>query len=377
MVPEERLELSWPCGRRILSPLRLPVPPFRPGRRRGSRLEGKRREIIIPEVQVSEFDYELPAELIAQHPVAQRSASRLLHLHSTSGALDDLQFSDLPQLVDERDALVLNDTRVVKARLAGRKASGGKIELLVERSLGARGALALIGASHPPAAGSELLVGDARVTVLGREGELYRVRFPEDIDALLERFGAVPLPPYVRHAPRPEDAERYQTVYAAVPGAVAAPTAGLHFDQEVLRRIEERGATLAKLTLHVGFGTFQPLRVEEVEAHRMHRERYSIPRETWRAISGRRVLAVGTTSLRALEAAARTGALEGETDLFIYPGFEFRVVRRLLTNFHLPRSTLLMLVSAFAGMDNVRKAYEHAIRERYRFFSYGDAMLIE
>ena len=328
-------------------------------------------------MQVSEFDYELPAELIAQHPVAQRSASRLLHLHSTSGAIADLAFADLPALIDERDTLVLNDTRVVKARLAGRKASGGKIELFVERSLGAREALALIRASHPPAAGSELLVGDARVTVLGREGELYRVRFPEDIDALLERFGAVPLPPYIRHAPRPEDAERYQTVYAAVPGAVAAPTAGLHFDQEVLRRIEERGATLAKLTLHVGFGTFQPLRVEEVEAHRMHRERYSIPRETWRAISGRRVLAVGTTSLRALEAAARTGALEGETDLFIYPGFEFRLVERLLTNFHLPRSSLLMLVSAFAGSETIRKAYAHAIARGYRFFSYGDAMLIE
>jgi S-adenosylmethionine:tRNA ribosyltransferase-isomerase len=203
------------------------------------------------------------------------------------------------------------------------------------------------------------------------------VRFSEEIDALLERFGAVPLPPYIRHAPRSEDAERYQTVYAAVPGAVAAPTAGLHFDQQTLKRIEQRGASTAKITLHVGFGTFQPVRVERIEAHHMHRERYQIPTETWKAISGKRVLAVGTTSLRALEAAARSGALEGETDLFIYPGFEFRVVRRLLTNFHLPRSTLLMLVCAFAGKDNVFKAYSHAIAKGYRFFSYGDAMLIE
>jgi S-adenosylmethionine:tRNA ribosyltransferase-isomerase len=328
-------------------------------------------------VQVSEFDYQLPAELIAQHPVAQRSASRLLHLDAASGALQDLQFSDMPQLVDERDAIVLNDTRVVKARLAGRKASGGKIELFVERALGAREALALIRASHPPAPGSQVFIAELPVKIEGREGELYRVRFPEDIEAVLERFGAVPLPPYIRHAPQPEDAERYQTVYATVPGAVAAPTAGLHFDQETLGRIAARGATVSKLTLHVGFGTFQPVRVEEVEAHRMHRERYSIPKETWKIISGKRVLAVGTTSLRALEAAARSGALEGETDLFIYPGFEFRLVRRLLTNFHLPRSTLLMLVSAFAGSENIRKAYAHAIARRYRFFSYGDAMLIE
>jgi len=368
MVPEERLELSWCRHRRILSPLRLPVPPFRPV---------KQGEIIIPRVLVSEFDYELPPALIAQHPVAQRSASRLLHLDAASGALQDLQFGDLPQLLDERDVLVLNDTRVVKARLAGRKASGGKIELFVERALGAREALALIRASHPPAAGSELVIGESHVRVLGREGELYRVRFAADIDALLERYGAVPLPPYIRHAPQAEDAERYQTVYAAVPGAVAAPTAGLHFDEGTLKKIGARGATVAKLTLHVGFGTFQPVRVEQVEAHRMHSERYRIPQSTMDAIKSRRVLAVGTTSLRALEAAARSGALEGETDLFIYPGFEFRLVKRLLTNFHLPRSTLLMLVCAFAGKENIAKAYAHAIARGYRFFSYGDAMLIE
>jgi len=328
-------------------------------------------------MQVSEFDYELPPELIAQQPVAQRSESRLLHLDAASGALRDLKFTDFPQLVGPRDLVVVNDTRVVKARLAGRKASGGRIELFVERALGSREALALIRASHPPAPGSELLIHDLRVRVEWREGELYRVRFPEDVDAVLERCGAVPLPPYIRHTPQAEDAERYQTVYAAVPGAVAAPTAGLHFDRELLRKIEQRGAAIAAITLHVGYGTFQPVRVEEVEAHRMHSERYRISREAWEAISGRRVLAVGTTSLRALEAAAMTGKLEGETDLFIYPGFTFRVVKRLLTNFHLPKSTLLMLVSAFAGLDNIRRAYAHAIAGRYRFFSYGDAMLIE
>jgi S-adenosylmethionine:tRNA ribosyltransferase-isomerase len=326
---------------------------------------------------VSEFDYELPAELIAQHPAAQRSASRLLHLHA-SGAIEDLAFSDLPQLVDARDALVLNDTRVIKARLAGRKGSGGRIELFVERILGPREALALIRASHPPAAGSELRVGpEIAVRVEGREDDLYRVRFFENIDSVLERFGAVPLPPYIAHQPDQADAERYQTVYAAVPGAVAAPTAGLHFDEAILRAVKASGATVEKITLHVGAGTFQPVRVDTVEAHRMHKERYSISRETMESLKDRRVLAVGTTALRALESAARTGELEGDTDLFIYPGFQFKVVKRLLTNFHLPKSTLLMLVCAFAGRQRILEAYHHAIHERYRFFSYGDAMLIE
>jgi S-adenosylmethionine:tRNA ribosyltransferase-isomerase len=326
---------------------------------------------------VSEFDYELPAELIAQHPAAQRSASRLLRLRA-DGAIEDLAFSDLPRLVDARDAVVLNDTRVIKARLAGRKASGGKIELFVERLLGPRQALALIRASHPPAAGSELFVGnDARATVAGREDDLYRVLFHEDIEPLLERFGAVPLPPYIAHPPDAADAERYQTVYATAPGAVAAPTAGLHFDAALLDAIQARGAELVKVTLHVGAGTFQPVRSDTVEAHRMHKERYSIPRETMQSIKNRRVLAVGTTSLRALESAARSAALEGDTDLFIYPGFQFKVVTRLLTNFHLPKSTLLMLVAAFAGKERILEAYQHAIGERYRFFSYGDAMLIE
>ena len=326
---------------------------------------------------VSEFDYELPAELIAQHPAPQRSRSRLLHLHA-SGALDDLAFSDLPALVDARDALVLNDTRVIKARLAARKASGGRVELFVESMVAPREALALIKASHPPAGGSALVVGDeVRVTVISREKDLYRVAFSEDLERVLERFGAVPLPPYIAHPPDEADAERYQTVYASVPGAVAAPTAGLHFDAALLHAIEARGATVAKLTLHVGAGTFQPVRSDTVEAHRMHPERYSISLRTMQAISGRRVIAVGTTCLRALESAARSGELEGDTHLFVYPGFEFRVVKRLLTNFHLPRSTLLMLVSAFAGKERILEAYHHAIHLRYRFFSYGDAMLIE
>ena len=326
---------------------------------------------------VSEFDYDLPPELVAQHPVAQRSASRLLHLDAASGALMDLKFADLPQLLGPEDVVVLNDTRVIKARLSGKKASGGKIELFVERALDAHSALALIRASHPPATGSELFIGKVAVMIEAREGELYRVRFAEPVERVLERHGAVPLPPYIRHAPAAGDAERYQTVYAAAPGAVAAPTAGLHFDAGMLKKIERTGATIAKLTLHVGFGTFQPVRVEEVEAHRMHRERYFVSESTLQLARQKRVLAVGTTSLRALEAAARSGEREGETDLFVTPGFEFRMVKRLLTNFHLPRSTLLMLVSAFAGMENIRKAYAHAIAGRYRFFSYGDAMLIE
>jgi S-adenosylmethionine:tRNA ribosyltransferase-isomerase len=334
---------------------------------------------------VSEFDYELPPELIAQHPIPQRSASRLLRLDAKSGALQDLKFADFPQFLDSRDAVVLNDTRVVKARLVGRKASGGKIELFVERALGAREALALIKSSHPPAPGSELIVQDLRIRVDGREGELYRVRFPVDIDAVLERLGAVPLPPYIKHAPDAEDAERYQTVYAEVPGAVAAPTAGLHFDQAMIARLDALGVERTFVTLHVGAGTFQPMRGEEVETHRLHAEHLSVSADTCARIAaakrdGRRVVAIGTTVVRALESAAdgegRVRAGVGETSLMIRPGYQFRVVDRLLTNFHLPRSTLLMLVCAFAGRELIMEAYRHAIRERYRFYSYGDAMVI-
>ena len=328
-------------------------------------------------MRVSEFDYELPPELIAQHPARERAASRLLHLDAR-GKLEDLQFTDLPALVGPGDAVVLNDTRVIKARLAGKKRTGGRIEVFVERALGPRQALALIRASHPPAAGGELIVGNnVAVKILEREADLYRVEFSEDIEETLERFGAVPLPPYIRHAPGREDAERYQTVYAAAPGAVAAPTAGLHFDQALLKKLAAKGAHIARLTLHVGAGTFQPVRSVEVEDHRMHAERYAIPQATLDALAGRRVLAVGTTSLRALETAALTGARTGESELFVYPGFQFQAVDRLLTNFHLPKSTLLMLACAFGGRENILKAYRHAIAQRYRFFSYGDAMLIE
>ncbi len=329
-------------------------------------------------MRLAEFDYALPEALIAQHPVGARAASRLLHLDAASGGIEDLSFADLPALVDQRDTLVVNDTRVIKARLAGAKASGGRIELFIERVTGAREALALIRSSHHPREGGELVVGDgARVTVIGREGDLYRVRFAEDVHALLERCGAVPLPPYIRHAPDAQDAERYQTVYATQPGAVAAPTAGLHFDRALLAGIEARGARIARLTLHVGAGTFQPVRSDPIEGHRMHREHYEIPRATMDAIAGRRVLAVGTTTLRALESAALSGQLRGETDLFVRPGFRFLLGDRLLTNFHLPKSSLLMLAAAFGGLENIRRAYAHAIARRYRFFSYGDAMLIE
>ena len=327
-------------------------------------------------MRVSEFDYALPPELIAQHPAERRTASRLLHLEA-DGRMSDLPFESLPELVDARDTLVLNDTRVIKARLFGAKPSGGRVEIFIERILGPREALALMRAGHSPKPGTEVLIGDAIATVEGRQGDLYRVRFSKDIDPLLERHGSVPLPPYITHTADAMDQDRYQTVYASQPGAVAAPTAGLHFDQPLLERVRKRGARVARLTLHVGFGTFQPPRTEEVERHRMHSERYSIPDETLQALAGRRVLAVGTTSLRALESAAVTGAAEGETDLFIYPGYEFQVVDRLLTNFHLPKSTLLMLVCAFAGTEKILNAYQHAVEERYRFFSYGDAMLIE
>ncbi|MDW8468987.1 MAG: tRNA preQ1(34) S-adenosylmethionine ribosyltransferase-isomerase QueA [Burkholderiales bacterium] len=329
-------------------------------------------------MRVSDFDYELPPELIAQQPPPERGASRLLYLDAPKGTLADLAFADLPTLVGPQDVVVLNDTRVIKARLFGRKTSGGKVEILVERIVAEREALCLARAGHALKAGHRLVLGDGvAAEVLGREDDLVRVRFAEPLDALLERCGEVPLPPYIRRPAGPEDEARYQTVYAEKPGAVAAPTAGLHFDRAMLARLEARGARIARLTLHVGAGTFQPVRGETVEAHRMHRERYEIPPETLAAIAGRRVLAVGTTVLRALETHALTGCAAGETDLFVYPGFRFRVVDRLLTNFHLPRSTLLMLVAAFAGLDNIRRAYAHAIARRYRFYSYGDAMLIE
>lgn len=336
-------------------------------------------------MRLTEFDYELPAELIAQHPTAERAQSRLLHLDA-SGKLHDRRILDLPGLVTPQDVVVLNDTRVIKARLFGRKQTGGKVEVFVERIVAEREAMALARAGHPLKAGHRLILGDSvEAEVLGREEDLFRVRFAEPVTAVLERCGQVPLPPYIRHPPDARDAERYQTVFAEKPGAVAAPTAGLHFDRALLDAIGARGTAVARVTLHVGAGTFQPIRSDSIEAHRMHAERYTVPAATVTTIEaararGGRVLAIGTTVLRALESAARGGALRaasGETDLFIAPGFGFRVVDRLLTNFHLPRSSLLVLVAAFAGLEAIHRAYAHAIAARYRFYSYGDAMLIE
>ncbi|MBR0566646.1 tRNA preQ1(34) S-adenosylmethionine ribosyltransferase-isomerase QueA [Azoarcus sp. L1K30] len=333
---------------------------------------------------LNDFDYDLPPELIAQAPLAERSASRLLIVGDT---LDDRQFADLPEYLRAGDLLVFNDTRVLHARLYGTKASGGHIEVLIERPIGPHEALAQIRASKSPKPGSTLRLADAfDVTVLGRAGEFFHLRFPdtEDLVVLLERHGKLPLPPYIQRAAGDTDESRYQTVYARSPGSVAAPTAGLHFDQALLERLAQCGVKCAWLTLHVGAGTFQPVRVDDLGEHRMHRERYVIPQETVDAIdatraAGGRVIAVGTTSMRALEAAAQDGPLlagTGETEIFILPGFRFRVVDALITNFHLPKSTLLMLVSAFAGMETMRQAYRHAIAQRYRFFSYGDAMLL-
>ncbi|KPK19574.1 MAG: S-adenosylmethionine:tRNA ribosyltransferase-isomerase [Betaproteobacteria bacterium SG8_41] len=339
-------------------------------------------------MRLDDFDYELPQELIAQTPPAERGAGRLLHVDGRTGAFTDRQFRDILGLVGPDDVLVFNDTRVIKARLRGRKATGGRVEVIIERILGPAEVLAQIGSNRPPRAGTTLVLADAlAVTVLGRDREFFHLRFEDcsDIFALLERHGSVPLPLYITRPSDAADAERYQTVYSRSPGAVAAPTAGLHFDTEVMRLLQERGTRLAYLTLHVGAGTFQPVRSQDLSQHVMHSEWYEVPQASVEAITaarerGGRVLAIGTTTLRALESAAATGTLTaglGETRLFILPGFRFRVVERLLTNFHLPRSTLLMLVSAFGGMDNIRRAYRHAIDQRYRFYSYGDAMLIE
>jgi S-adenosylmethionine:tRNA ribosyltransferase-isomerase len=343
--------------------------------------------MLPPPMKLEDFDYALPPELIAQVPMAERTASRLLHLDGASGALRDLRFPDIVGLVAPDDVVVLNDTRVIKARLTGRKDTGGRIELLVERVLARDEVLAQIRASHVPQEGGSIaLDAGARATVLERRGGFVRLRFDrcDDVFALLDTHGSVPLPPYIGHAPDAADEARYQTVYAKDPGAVAAPTAGLHFDEPLLESLRERGVRIAWVTLHVGAGTFQPVRSSDLAEHEMHSERYGVPQETVDAIGeakarGGRVLAVGTTALRALETAGATGlrAAVGETKLFIVPGYRFRVVDRLLTNFHLPKSTLLMLVSAFAGTDNIRRAYAHAIAKAYRFYSYGDAMLIE
>jgi len=336
--------------------------------------------------RLSDFDFDLPSEQIAQVPAPERSGSRLLHV--AGARLVDLVFGALPELLVPGDLLVFNDTRVVRSRIVGRKHSGGRVELMLERIVAPREAWMQLRASHMPRVGATIeLPGGASATVCERDERFFRLRFdlPTTLATYLEQHGAVPLPPYIARAPEPADAERYQTVYARHPGAVAAPTAGLHFDQALLAALHARKIGFAYVTLHVGAGTFLPVESDDLSQHRMHSERFSIPRATLSAVDetrtrGRAVVAVGTTSLRALEAAAAGNAAdvgESETSLFITPGFRFRVVDRLLTNFHLPRSTLLMLVSAFAGYDAIRAAYAHAIAARYRFFSYGDAMLLE
>jgi S-adenosylmethionine:tRNA ribosyltransferase-isomerase len=339
-------------------------------------------------VRLADFDYPLPPELIAQHPPEQRTGSRLLHVDSRTGLLHDLKFTDIGGLLRPGDLLVVNDTRVIKARLHGRKDSGGEVEVLVERLLPDRRVLAMVRASKTPQPGRSLLfAGDIRAGVLGRQGEFFELRFDRDPLEVLEAAGEVPLPPYITHEAVEEDAERYQTVYARVPGAVAAPTAGLHFDDALLETLRAKGVGFANVTLHVGAGTFQPVRVEDLSQHVMHAEWFSLPQATVDAVAatrarGGRIVAVGTTVMRALESAAaqageeKLAALAAETRLFITPGYRFRVIDALVTNFHLPRSTLLMLVSAFAGTDTIRRAYAHAIAARYRFFSYGDAMFV-
>lgn len=336
-------------------------------------------------MRTEEFDFDLPEHLIAQHPPAQRGGSRLLHL--APEGLVHRQFADLPGLLRAGDLLVLNDTRVLKARLFGEKPSGGKVEVLVERVLNEHEVLAQLRASKSPKAGARLTLAGLEVEVVGRQDEFFHLRFisADSVYELLERHGHLPLPPYITHAAGSDDETRYQTVFAREPGAVAAPTAGLHFSDAMLATLRERGVETAQVTLHVGAGTFKPVRAEQVSEHVMHSECYRIPPETVEAIRrtrarGGRVVAVGTTSLRALESAARDGELQagaGETNIFITPGYAFQVVDVLLTNFHLPRSTLLMLVCAFGGMQRMLDAYREAVAQGYRFFSYGDAMLIE
>ena len=364
-------------------------------------------------MRTQDFDFYLPDTLIAQHPTKARNASRLLYLNEKTGQSTDQLFVDLPQHLNAGDLLVFNDTRVIKARLFGCKASGGAIEMLIERVLDSQTVLAHIRASRAPKAGAILMLANAfKAEVIDRNDDLFQVKFLGDAPVLdlLERHGALPLPPYITHTAEAEDETRYQTVYAKHAGAVAAPTAGLHFDEAMLSKLKEKGVNIAYVTLHVGAGTFQPVRVDNIEDHKMHSEVYHIPPETIAMIEstkaqGGNVIAVGTTSLRTLESAAvkantknnalrasthapsgasisklnylNSEALSGETSIFITPGYDFKIVDKLITNFHLPKSTLLMLVSAFAGLDEIKSAYAHAVKQQYRFFSYGDAMLLE
>jgi S-adenosylmethionine:tRNA ribosyltransferase-isomerase len=352
-------------------------------------------------VQRRDFAYDLPPDLIAQTPLAERSASRLLVVDGAEASLGpqqtrpnlrDCTMNDFPDLLRPGDLLVFNDTKVVAARLAGTKPSGGHVEIFLERAVGTDEALVQLRASKPIREGLEVQTAGGVVRVLHREDDLWRVGFPGPTLEFFEQWGGVPLPPYIHRAPDSTDRERYQSIFARVRGAVAAPTASLHFDSKLIRQIETRGVRRAFVTLHVGAGTFQPVRTDDLESHVMHAERVTVSAATWKAIhearaAGERVVAIGTTVVRALESAALasgaaheprlpTSDWSGETRLFIRPGFTFKVTDALLTNFHLPESTLLMLVCAFAGKDTVLNAYNHAVRERYRFFSYGDAMFL-
>ena len=334
---------------------------------------------------LGDFDFALPPELIAQHPAAERSASRLLD--GTGAQAVDRTFRDLPGLLSPGDLLVFNDTKVVKARLYGEKPTGGKVELLIERVLQGNEVVAHVKVSKKPPVGTALqMAGGFTATLLGRwpdeDGALFRYALSADPYTLMEQHGHVPLPPYITHTDSADDEQRYQTVFARHPGAVAAPTAALHFDEALLAALDARGVQRASVTLHVGAGTFQPVKTDTIAQHRMHSERYAVPQATMDAIDacrqrGGRVVAVGTTTVRTLESWAATGQTAGDTAIFITPGFEWKVVDRLITNFHLPKSTLMMLVSALAGHAHVMALYRHAIAQRYRFFSYGDAMLLE
>jgi len=334
----------------------------------------------------SDFKFDLPQELIAQQPLAHRGDSRLLRVSRSNGALRDHVFCELVEFLNPGDLLVFNDTRVIPARLLGHKDSGGKIEVLLERMLDEHNCLAQVRTSKPLKPGGKIILQDgSELNVVGREGNFFRLATGRELlSVVVDRVGHVPLPPYIERADTAEDRRRYQTVYAARPGAVAAPTAGLHFDEPMLQALADRGIRRASITLHVGAGTFQPVREEHIENHRMHAEYLEVSQAVCDAVQqakadGCRVIAVGTTSVRSLETAAADGELKpfsGDSRIFIYPGYEFRVVDGMITNFHLPESTLLMLVSAFAGVDTLRAAYRHAIAERYRFFSYGDAMFL-
>ncbi|APE06536.1 tRNA preQ1(34) S-adenosylmethionine ribosyltransferase-isomerase QueA [Alteromonas sp. RW2A1] len=346
-------------------------------------------------MKLSDFSFELPEKLIAKYPTEQRAASRLLRLDGKTGDVAHSMFADMIDLVEPGDLLVFNNTRVIPARLLGKKETGGQVEVLIERITGNNCALAHVRASKAPKPGTKLVLEDkVNVTVTGRDDALFILQFDHDetVLELLEAHGHMPLPPYIDRPDESSDKERYQTVYNKKPGAVAAPTAGLHFDDEILNALKEKGVNLVFVTLHVGAGTFQPVRVDDITEHKMHAEYAEVPQEVVDAVlqtkaAGKRVIAVGTTSVRSLESAAKfsterkegdvIGPFYDDTEIFIYPGFEFKVVDAMFTNFHLPESTLMMLISAFATKDHVMKAYQEAIEKEYRFFSYGDSMFIE